>query len=423
MSHGVNMPHTTLTSRAPLEIKVDANGHTSIEAIRHAVHEARAALAAVLESAGVDATKTRETARQLNVNRGMVWRVSRVVGAQDDVTAATHLPGSVGLERLLEACRVRGVEASVLEAARMAVRQFHVVVQSHSGDRRTLEILLANAGVQTTSANLETARRSMFDGGCAVWGVRAELRLRSMFLAPNAADPTMLDQADVAGYAGLRRLRPVPWPMSYKAVYQDDGSTDAPKEEPIDLAGAYASSLPLLREFCVPSDLSIKAVITQRATRHELPVLTNGGSEATTCVFGTIHKRIYPARQTPDCRLGGALVVMDTPVERVMFDTFVHKSLEIASAPQVILVDRLTRPHGYNADEIESEALPIDAAIRRLGPGSAGAVTPHLPWYPRMVERVCARLGYRADEFVAYRMEMVYPPIPTALLARFELPA
>jgi len=113
---------------------------------------------------------------------------------------------------------------------------------------------------------------------------------------------------------------------------------------------------------------------------------------------------------------------MDTPVERVMFDTFVHKSLEIAAAPQVILVDRLTRPHGYNDDEILSEALPIDAAIRKLGPGSAGAVTPHLPWYPRMVDRICARMGFKSDEFVAYRMEMVYPPIPTALVARFELP-
>jgi hypothetical protein len=417
------MPTTMQTNLGVFPItRIELPSGDSIETIRRAVHEARAALAAVLEAASVDATKTRETARQLNVNRGMVWRVSRVVGAQDDVTAATHLPGSVGLERLLEACRLRGVEPEVLGSARAAVRRFHDVVQSHSGDRRTLEILLANAGAQSTSANLENARRAMFDGGCAVWGVRAEVRLRSMFLAPNPADPTLLDQADVAGYGGLRRLRPVPWPMSYKAVYQDDGTSDAPPEEPIDLAGAYDSSLPLLREFCNPSDLSIKAVVTQRATRHELPILAGGGSEATTCVFGTIHKRIYPARRTPECRIGGALVVMDTPVERVMFDTFVHKSLEVAQPPQVILVDRLTRPHGYNDDEILSEALPIDAAIRKLGPGAAGAVTPHLPWYSRMVERVCARMGFKSDEFVAYRMEMVYPPIPTALIARFELP-
>ena len=416
------MASELLTSRVPLEIQVDGKGHTSIEAIRHAVHEARAALALLLVSAGVDATKTRESARQLNVNRGMVWRISRVIGAEDDVTAATHLPGTVGMERLIEACRVQGVTNDVLESARNAVRSFHEVVQRHSGDRRTLEILLANAGAQSTSANMEGPRKALFEGGCAVWGVRAEVRIRSMFLAPNLSDPSMLDQADVAGYAGLRRLRSVPWPMSYKAVYQDDGSSGTPPEDPIDVEGAYDSSLPLLREFCVPSNLSIKAVVTQRATRHELPVLTNGGVEATTCVFGTVIRRIYPAHQTPECRLGGALVVMDTPVERVIFDAFVHKSLELFNPPQVILVDRLTRPHGYNADEIESEALPIDAAIRRLGPGSAGAVTPHISWYPRLVERVCGRLGYRSDEFIAHRMEMVYPPIPTALVARFELP-
>jgi hypothetical protein len=105
-----------------------------------------------------------------------------------------------------------------------------------------------------------------------------------------------------------------------------------------------------------------------------------------------------------------------------MLDTFVHKSLDMPGPPRVLLVDRLTRPHGYNEDEIEREALPIEASVRRLGPGSAGAVTPHLPWYPRMVERVCSRLNFAPDDFLAHRMEMVYPPIPTALVARFQLP-
>jgi len=404
---------------------IEVSSGDSIESIRRAVHQARAALVAVLEAAGVDATKTRESARLLNLNRGIVWRLSRAVGAEDDVTAAMHLPGQVGLERFLEACRGRGVSDVLLSTAREAVLTFHDVADQHSGDKRTLEILLANAGVQTTSADLEGARRAMFEGGCAVWGVRAEVRLRAMFLTPNAADPTMLDQADVAGCVGLRRLRPVPWPMSYKAVYTDQGASDAPVEEPIEMAGengGAASSLPLLREFCVPRDLSVVAVRTQRATRHELQVMPEGGKEATTCVFGAVHRKIYSARSTPECRLAGALVVMDTPVERVIFDTFVHKSLDMPMAPQVLLVDRLTRPHGYNLDEIESEALPIEAAQRRLGPGAAGAVTPYIPWYPRMLERVFARLGYKSDEFISHRMEMVYPPIPTALVGQFELP-
>jgi hypothetical protein len=39
-----------------------------------------------------------------------------------------------------------------------------------------------------------------------------------------------------------------------------------------------------------------------------------------------------------------------------------------------------------------------------------------------MVERVCSRLNFAPDDFLAHRMEMVYPPIPTALVARFQLP-
>ncbi|HMN40201.1 MAG TPA: hypothetical protein PKE29_05100 [Phycisphaerales bacterium] len=371
----------------------------------------------------MDTTKTRETARVLNINRGLVWRISRVVWAQDDVTAASNLPGQVGMDRLIEACRARGVDEETLNSARVAVRAFHTVVSEHSGDRKTVEILLANAGHSSTSLDLEGARRAMFEGGCAVWGVRAEVRFRTIFITPSVGDPTHLDQTDIAGYSGFRRLRQVPWPMSYKAVYTDTGAADAPREEPVDEQGANGSSLPLMREFCSPANLNIRVEQTQRATRHELPVMADGHGAPTTVVFGAIHRRIFTARQTPECRTAGALVVMDTPVERVMLDTFVHKSLDMSGPPRVLLVDRLTRPHGYNEDEIENEALPIEASVRRLGPGAAGSVTPHLPWYPRMVERCCARLGFSPDEFVAHRMEMVYPPIPTALVARFHLPA
>ncbi len=416
------MPIKNLTNSSLQRDGRPSVGVNSIDTIRHAVHEARAALATVFEAAGVDTAKTRETARVLNVNRGLVWRISRVVWAQDDVTAASNLPGQVGLDRLLEACRARGVDDEVLNSARVAVRAFHAVVSEHSGDRKTLEILLANAGHSSTSLDLEGARRAMFEGGCAVWGVRAEVRLRTIFIAPNAEDPTRLDQCDIAGYAGFRRLRQVPWPISYKAVYTDTGASDAPREEPVDLDGASGSSLPLIREFCSPQDLSIRVEQTQRATRHELPVVADGHGEASTVVFGSIHRRIFTARQTPECRMAGALVVMDTPVERVMLDTFVHKSLDMAGPPRVLLVDRLTRPHGYNEDEIEREALPIEASVRRLGPGSAGAITPHLPWYSRMIERCCDRLKFSPDDFIAHRMEMVYPPIPTALVARFHLP-
>jgi hypothetical protein len=420
------MPNEALTNGGPrIVVNGDQTRGDSMDTIRQAVHVARAAIAGVLESAGVDATKTRETARVLNVNRGLVWRLSRVVGAEDDVTAAAHLPGQVGLERLIEACRGRGVGEEDLELVRTAVRGFHSTVQQHSGDRRTLEILLANAGgrgTQSTSADMEGARRALFEGGCAVWGVRAEVRLRSMFLVPNREDPSKLDQADVAGYVGFRRLRQVPWPMSYKAVYTDSGSRDAPKEEPIDAHGAQGATLPLLREFCMPRDLTIDAVQTARATRHELPTFPAGASEAATCVFGSVHRKLYTAKKSPECHMAGAIVVLDTPVERVILDTFVHRSLGIVRAPETYLLDRLTRPHGYNEAEIASEALPIEAAPRLMGPGSAGTVTPRVPFYPKLVERVCEKLGHSPDEFIAYRLEMAYPPIPTALIARYALP-
>ena len=41
--------------------------------------------------------------------------------------------------------------------------------------------------------------------------------------------------------------------------------------------------------------------------------------------------------------------------------------------------------------ELDDDALVAGATF---GPGSAGAVTPRVPFYPRLIERVCERLGY-----------------------------
>lgn len=394
-----------------------------IDAVRHAVHQARAALAQLLAQAGVDATKSRESSRVLDVNRGLIWRVSRVVAAQDDVTAAANIPGQVGLDRLLDACRSKGVDPATIQTCEIAVRAFHGVVQSHSGDRRTLEILLANSsGQQSTSLGLENARRALFEGGCAVWGVRAALRLRCMVLAPNRDDPTMIDDAGVGGYIGFRRLRQTPWPMSYKGAFQPSGEANTgPTEELIDPDGVSESGLGLIREFCDPPDPPMSLIRTPRATRHELGVSPTAEDKAITCVFGSMFRRIYSRTDFPSDGVGGMLV-LDTPVERCIFDAFVHRSLDLSGPPEALLLDRLTHPHGYRAEDVAAESLPLDNTPRLLGPGTGGTVTPHLPWYPRLFERICTRIGRDPDEFVGYRVEMVYPPIPTAMLVRFFRP-
>jgi hypothetical protein len=39
-----------------------------------------------------------------------------------------------------------------------------------------------------------------------------------------------------------------------------------------------------------------------------------------------------------------------------------------------------------------------------------------------MVERVVGRLGHKLDDFYGLRLQLRYPPIPSMLLYRYDLP-
>ncbi|MFN7021658.1 MAG: hypothetical protein ACK4WH_10065 [Phycisphaerales bacterium] len=113
--------------------------------------------------------------------------------------------------------------------------------------------------------------------------------------------------------------------------------------------------------------------------------------------------------------------VLDTPEEWGIFDTNAHKSLN-PGTPDVRIVDRMTLPHGNNPEDPGSETLPIACKPRSMGRGSAGTVTPRMPWYPRLAGTVCGRVGFRADEFIAHRSDTAYPPMPTWIFVQFLLP-
>jgi len=108
-------------------------------------------------------------------------------------------------------------------------------------------------------------------------------------------------------------------------------------------------------------------------------------------------------------------------VERVVFDMFVHKDIALDAMPTAHLCEKLTHPHPPADDHVEMLALPIAERPYELGPGASGALSPHIPWYPRLVTTVAERIGHRPEDFSGSRFEMAFPPIPTALVRRFPL--
>lgn len=380
----------------------------------------RSSVLELFGATGVDPTKTRELARELGLNRGLAWKLSRVARSIDGTDVAHDVPGKQSMDRFIGICEQRGVHASLVSKAHEATNAFEESVASCSGGRKTLAMLLANTGENVTSQDRERARRMLFEGACSVWGVQAQTRFVSVFLCPSRQEPGKYDAAHVTGYVGFRQFSSRSWPMSYEAVHSSEGKSIPIQKDPLDPTGYEEGDLQLMREFCEPRDPKIDVCTQGDYKVFNLAAGPVGNRGLTTCVFGSFLRSIYE-ENSKDHDTAGFMVLLQTPVERVIFDYFIHESIDYSGDVVTHLLDRLTYPHDNRVENFDNQSMKIAERGYKLPAGVDGAATAHLPWYQRLMEFVSERTGYGIEEFRGSRFEMAFPPISTTLSRRIVL--
>lgn len=397
-------------------------GELHIDRLMESFYRVRAAVHDLLSGVGADPNQTRESSRLLGLSRQLTWRLSRVVCSTEPEAILSEIPGPQGMSKFVAACRDLGAPEESVSALISATDSFEDAIKAVSGSRKSLAALMANQGDHQTSGAQERERRKLFDGGCAVWGVHAATRFVSVFLFPAKDDPSMLDVAHVTGYLGFRRLRAIPWPMSFEDVRTHDGVHIPFIKEPLDLSnGSDEGQLQLIDRFCNPPSPKISVSTVGNVKRFELSPGPVGNAGAADVVFGTYLRHLYPRERTIENLNANFILMLVTPVERVIFDMFLHKDIALKGQPSAHLCDKLTHPFAPADDEVERLALPLAETPQALGPGATGALTPHIPWYPRLVRFVSDRIEHSPDDFVGSRFEMNYPPMPTSIVRGFPL--
>ena len=391
----------------------------SLAEVLDAFHAVRTSIADLMEAVGVDPNKTRESARLLGLNRGLAWRLSRVVREGDVPAVVGDVPGKQSIRKFIAACRERGAAEPTLSEAERAIGAFEDAVRDAWGDRKTLSTLMASRAESDPSIEQERSRRKLYEGAFAYWGVQAQVRFVTVFVLPSKEDPTMLDAAHVTGYLGFRRLSERAWPLVYEVVEQSRGETVKFRKSPLDPTGESEAQRQLMKQFCRPSSPDIRVVECGGEKRFELASGPVGNAGLTTCVFGSyLHQISERHPEAPNTC--GFMVRLQTPVERLIFDMFVHRDIELAEPPAAQLLDRMTYQHTHIEADFPRQTLPLS---ERVAPFHAGrhAVTSHIPWYPRMLDWVSDRIGMGLDAFDGSRFEMMYPPISTTLSRRFPI--
>ena len=379
----------------------------------------RASLTEILASIGADPGQPYRMAGELGLNKNLAWKVAKIVNAPSGCEAVQHVPGPGGIKILFETFAQHGAGERELAALREALDAFDRMVEIHSGDRATLELMLGSMSPDRVDPQrLESNRKLSFRGNGATWGVQARVRVGVQFVAPSLDHPGEVDVGTVAGFVDFRRLRPTAWPLLMNFGYSEDGREE-PSVQP--LAGD-ASEPPLLREFCTSPLPELRTLPRPDGRTYELREGPVGHAAASTCIFGWVARSVGSAyRDGDDHEVAELMVHLNTPVEILVHDFLVHRDLPFEGAPSLHLYSLMHGPLPFPLWKQEHHRIPCAETLQDLGQGPPVLATPHVPRHRELVQTACEGAGWNLADFRGYRLVMRYPPIPTMPVLSYPL--
>lgn len=388
------------------------------EDLTNTLLDLRSSITPALQTLGVPPDEPQELARRLGISRNLTWKISKVLCAADLFEAIQHLPGEEGVDIFLSALGEAGVAAPALDHMRRSAARFDHIVELHSGDRATLELMLDGMGAASPE-RLEQSRKLAFRGNSGLWGIQARARMTTLIVAPTAGSGERLDMVLLGGMCDVRRLRPhVTWPIFYPRAYHDDGTTmdTTSADEPVDETIQDRTGLHLIPDFCS----STMPAITLRPGRNgpvcELGPGPVGNTGAFSIVFGTITRGVVSRFKSDRDEHGESSTQITMPTAALQFDLILHRSLAFGD-PEASVMGRVAVPNG---DE-EAHPLPIGESPRELSgtPPMVGSTL--VPGYERVIERAMQRGGWSLRDFRVWRLVMQYPPMHAAVRVQFAL--
>lgn len=389
---------------------------------REAVFALRDALRGLYSETSADPVRPQDVARRFGLNKNLTWKVSRLLQTSNVFDAVHLIPGAEGIEILLSGFAAAGAGAASMQRVRDAQDDFDRLIETHSGDRATLELLVDS---RTSSHGLEMSRKLAFRGNSGIWGLQARGRTVTHVLAPNSRDPNTLDIALATGIVDLQRLRPLDrWPLFRFSRYNDDAS---PTEQsistlPIDPAREPSDPPWLMPSWCSPRHPPVQCLIGDRALVVELRDGPLGRTGQASIFFGFIERGAVPRLGDERNRVGEAAVSVSLPLESLLFDFIVHRSLAEAHAPEAAVFglpagELFAPPHDRGRLR-----LPISEPIRSMGAASSQVGTPLVPRYDRLLASIFESGGWDARDFVLTRLQLACPPMPSLVVLQYPLP-
>lgn len=384
----------------------------------------RTAFSELFSAMGVNPTRPQDVARQLNLNKNLTWKISKVIREHDPAAAFPHIPGRAGLTILFDSLKKGGAPVQALAELNKALNELDQLIEVHAGDRETFEMMIGNLARSTDGQQqAESQRKLCFRGNSAVWGVQARVQLCVNFIAPSD-HPDWADLAWLSGLVDFRRLRgDATWAIASARKAADDGSMlSVGHIESIDPEFNQPDTAPLLGKFCSKPLPEIRSELGgDGMLRYELVEGPIGNTAAATYIIGIFGRRFVRRTCAANDTIGEHVARLYTPAELLIHDLFVHKSMTNALSPNVHLYSLLPSCPPFPMGGRDRGLLPLWEEVQNLGLGSSAVLTPDVPQYHGLIQSVFDRLKWKPQDFQVFRFQMRYPPIPTLAVFRYPL--
>lgn len=359
---------------------------------------------------GADIRRPQELARRLSLDKGLAWKLSRIMNAGEPEEALQHMPGDAAMEIMMKAVTKAGANEAHRQRTATAIEIFREAIQKHLGDRPTLE-LVVDAMPGRKGERLATSRKLAFRGNSGIWGVQAKARLNTVIIAPNKANPEMMDAALIGGWIDFRRVRhDAKWVIFRRKTFSTH-MTGAPVEEPLDPTAGPDGPM-WMRDFCSSTLPDIHMISHGDAHEYEIGESTVGNGGAFTCFFGSVTRAIGSRYYDVPEDTATFQANVSAPVESLQFDMLVHRDCGFAFEHNVQVLSKLSEVERAPTDR---DILPIHASRVDLGRTPPAVQSGLFARYGEIVDLGLARMGWSREDFVGVRYDIEYPPFPSTV--------
>lgn len=362
-------------------------------------------------------------ARRLGIDKVLASRVLSALRSADPLFVVHRSPGPEPLRRTLDALAKQGVDRELVAGARAAVDQFEQLIRDEVGDRAALDAIVA-AWLPEARREFELRRKQAAHKAMShLRGAVARTIMATVMLAPSESDPDRLDVVWLNGMFGIARLRPR---AGVKIVTRRFAPEVSQQRRPLNLAGEPIEEMhqATLEEFCSRPAPAFEVVRAGDAVHYSLAGDRYGPRSAVDLVMAEVNRaemrRAVPAGSG---RKGYVFAEVSTPAESLQFDAILHRGVYPGSTPSVRVYD--TSFEGVadaNNPARDIDVLEMLESVEALGEGAAMARSPDVPRYPDLLRHVHSRLGWREEEFRAFRCRVEYPVYGSQVTLLFDPP-